>query len=276
MTDELLADVDQKGKKIDSDEDLLNLGGESDEQDDVLGDSPSQDDQPESDPSQEGEEQKDDAQNTSDEDNIPFNKHPRWQELQRQNEEMQRQLEELSGLAGTVDTLKAEQEKAHKGAEPLPDEWVQLYGDDDASRKAYGLFQTQFSKMESSVMEKIKQEQEQAQKQAQEHEQTWNKWVDDEVAALEAKGEKFDKNKLLKVAVDMRPTDEEGNISLPMALEILKLQEAQASPKQEKQIQKNIAAKTSSDNRGGGKQTAGPSSNSLRSKSFSSLAQETD
>jgi len=273
--EDILADIEQEGmsleEALEAPKDALDaLLEEPDEQVESPAESPAEKEQTDKDPSQEGEvEAKDESHNTPGEESVPFHKHPRWQKLQEENARLKTEFETLTA---SVNTLTTNQATAVKPMEDLPSEWVALYGDDDAARNAYNLQIKQMADMETRIREGV--EKAQISKAAQKDEEVaqWNTWVDSELQSLVDSGEQFDKNKLMKVALDMQPTDDQGNISFSKALQIYKLQEKQVQPKAT--VNKEVAAKTDSNNKGSEVKTVAPTSNNLRSRSFSSLVQE--
>ena len=220
----------------------------------------------------EGEEATGEASNTPVEENIPFNKHPRWKQLQAEKDELEGKLSKFDELQATVQQLQESQKTAQENNPTLPADWVALYGNDEASQNAYRIQQQQFQSMEQRIRDDLKKEQAEAAKQQQTEQERWDNWVESELQSLTDAGESFDKNKLMKVALDMQPVDANGNISFAKALQIYKLQESQAAPTNT--ANKQIAARTASTNRGGDKPKVAPSSNTLRMRSMQSLAQE--
>ena len=273
MEKDILADFTPEDTKIESDEDIFdNLKEKSEEQDDSPAESPDEKEQADDTPSQEGEEgsKKDvDPEENPDEEIIPFHKHPRWKEKQQEIDDLKAKIDSLEQK--TSENLQAPQ----KQEDELPAEWVALYGDDELSRKAFMADQKRTLKLKEEILQEFKKAQEEERRKSEEETSKWEKWVDDELTQLKESGEKFEKNKLLKIAFDYKPTDESGNISFPKALEIMRLLEGgdtKAQPK--KQIQKDIASKTLSDNRGETKVQTKPSVNTLRNRSFQSLIDE--
>ena len=51
----------------------------------------------------------------------------------------------------------------------------------------------------------------------------WNNWVGDQVQSLKDEGLKFDKNELMKVMYDYKPTDDEGNLDFRKGYEIMEV-----------------------------------------------------
>lgn len=267
MQEDFLANIEQEGQKS---EDVMDLLTENNEQEDTTADSPSEDDQTEEiNPSQEGEQAtNDEPTNTPDEDNLPFHKHPRWKQLQEDKAAQEKLNAELQA------TIQQLQEKSEvvKPDDSLPQEFVELYGDDEVARKAYALQQKQMAGIEERIREQLITRQAEEARKEQEQTNQWDAWVDFEITTLVEAGEKFDRNKLMKIAVDFQPTDQQGNISFKKALDIYKLQDATTKPTNS--ANKKVAAMTASNNQGDSKVDSSPSTNSLRGRSMQSLALE--
>lgn len=253
-TEELLAKVNGEAEELDQEES-------------TTPDSPSDTEEKEEEPSQEGdttEETQD--KNTSDEDNIPFHKHPRWQQKQKEVEDLKQRVDELS-------TKPKEEAPLNAGEESLP-QWVLglAQGQDTPEVRAWYKQYQQSTKQErdsirQDVLKEIKQEQEKKEQEVTK----WNDWVEEETTRV-LDGEKgFTKNELLKVANDFQPIDEKGNISFEKALQILKMQKQGKDSSTEQK--KKIAASTTS----GGKTSDGESKSfnphSLRNQDFYDIAQ---
>lgn len=129
---------------------------------------------------------------------VPFHKDPRWikreqeaESLRATNERIERELGELRRSRETPSDVQ------------VPEWFTKLYGENTEAWKAYSAREQQ---QQQEITQRVIQHQQQ-QQQAQQAEATrWNKWVDDEIAALQADGKTFDRNKLLKVMVDFGPT----------------------------------------------------------------------
>lgn len=276
MSENALADVAREDKGIESDEDFFSALEENkdDEQvEDAPAESPTENANEEENPSHQGDKEdegegtapnSEGTQNTDDE-TIPFHKDPRWQEMRS---ELQKYKDEIENLKNIPDQLKDLQKKSDE----LPPEWVAVYGDDDVSRKAYKINQEMVSTATKAAIEAYKHDQAAEAERAAKIESDNKQWVQSEISKLQDSGEKFDKNKLMKVAVDYQPFDENGNISFSKALKIYRMIEsAEAKQDNSVSIQKQVAAKTQSTNQGGSSAEPKPSVNSLRSRSFHSL-----
>lgn len=275
MTDEnIMADIAQEGEEVVNDEDFLKpTDGDDEEEKETPAESPTENNQDEDEPSQEGGQpsetpsgEKDD--NTLDEKPEPFHKHPRWQAMQSENETLRTQLEDLSG------TVKDISQSQNTQQEQLPQWWISLAGNDDVSRQAYAGFQSQTKQDREQVRADLIAEQEQKQQQQQTEQTEWDNWRDTEIQTLKDEGEKFNENELLKVALNMQPSDENGNISLRKSLEILKLQKLQnkADSKEKLDAKKKLAGGTVSNNEGES-QLKPTNSGDLRRKSWHELVQ---
>lgn len=267
MPDNIFADVEQEGTPI---EDL----GAEDEQEEKPEESQTETDQEEGTPSQEGDEESkdDDSDNTPDEEkDLPFHKHPRWQKQQDELAEARETITELQGMQETVNKLQENQQPQDV---QLPQWWQTLAGTDEVSQKAYKQYQTDSDLNRKQIREELVKEQEESVKQQADEQKQWDSWVDGEVQNLKDEGLTFNRNELMKVAVEMQPTGEDGNISLKKAYDILQLQKAQGGNEANTE-RKKIADKTNSNNQGATPVSTTMGTNDLRNKSWSSLVKGT-
>lgn len=173
-----------------------------------------------------------DEPNTDDDNNVPLNKNPRFQEVIQQNREMREKLAQLEELQSKVSQLES-----RNTVEEKPDWFREAYGDDD---NAWNVQKNVISKVAEQVKNELKQAELRQAQERQAQEARWNNYVSEELGKLEAEGKKFDKNELLKAALDYQPTDAQGNISLPKAYEILQMKKQMES--QEKTAPKKAVA----------------------------------
>lgn len=167
--------------------------------------------------------------NTDDEKNVPFHKHPRWKELQKELKAKEKEIEELKSFKGEVNEKFSKMETKEK----VPKWFSELYGENQEAWEAYSEHNaTERKKMKQEILDEINQEK------SKENERVskWNNWVSDEIQKLKDEGLKFDKNKLMKIAVDYKPTDEEGNIDFKKAYEILQFTEKKTDNASKKKI----------------------------------------
>lgn len=182
-------------------------------------------------PSQGGE-----ATNTPDAENIPFHKHPRWIEKQREIDDLKRQLQTVSTLPNDIKEIR-EQLTPKKEAE-MPEWWKEAFGTDEASKKAFKKHleeqEKAYAGLEDRVIARIQREAQERQQKEQETVRQWETFIDTEVQKLREKGYTFDRNELLKVVEDYSK-DPEGNftgqlIPFEKAYEILQLKKTAPTP----------------------------------------------
>lgn len=170
----------------------------------------------EEEPSQEGDNIPDESPQ---EENIPFHKHPRFQEviqekntLKEQLEDQRKRFEELeSSFDKKIDSLQSPTQQQ------LDPNLVTLLGENPDHHRAWkNSLQAQKDAWMKEVRESIAKEQQEQQAETA----RWNKWVEDSISGLESEGKKFDRNKLMDVAVKYRPTDDQGNIDFSKAYEL--------------------------------------------------------
>lgn len=204
-----------------------------DEQEKETPAAPSAEEKPEEgkEPSQEGE------KNTPDAEDVPFHKHPRWQERER----------ELEALRAEIEDLKSAKEETPPSDATGPDEWF---------REAFGeneMLWQKFNKYTASLKEEIKAEfvrdQEQARQQEQETLQNLTAKFDADIQELKDEGKKFDENELRQIAADYFPTDENGIVSMRKAYGIYDAMRSRQS-EEKSSARKDLAAKTTSDDKG--------------------------
>lgn len=275
MSDDILAGVKSEGKPVEEFETVEDLLNDSAQETETSEESQPEENQNGEDPSQEGgeDETKEDSTESSEEQSNtqaekpePFHKHPRWKEMQESNQSMADELEQLrQKVAQTPAPVQESQD--------LPDWWIALAGDDEVSRRSYKGFSSQTMQTREEIRKELVSELQEAQQKAAQEEQYWNNWVDTELATLKEEGLKFDKNKLMKVAEQFQPVDNDGNISLRKSYEIMQAMDSQNKPTANKN--KEVAAKTATTNNHGGEvKKKTPNPNDMRFTSFSSLVQD--
>lgn len=211
--------------------------------------------------------QSEEGANTPQEDKPqPFHEHPRWKQRE---EEMKTLREENEGFKQSLKDVQAVQQSNQ--VTTLPQWWTKLYGNDSVSQEAYGEYSGHEKEQRNQIREEVRQEQQEFTQKQQDEQSKWDTWVQGEVTALQSEGNTFDKNELMKVAMDIRPTDEQGNISLRKSLDILNLKKS--GNDKSKQERKRIAASTGQ-SIGGDAKDVTPSNVSLRNRSMTSLAQD--
>ncbi len=179
-------------------------------------------------PSQEGEESEEESEEKSEEEtedntpdeqeNVPFHKHPRWKQRQQEMEELKSQNEKLG------DELRqfVEAQKANSNQEFVPDdEFKYLFGENpDAYKKFRDITEKYAKEVADKQIQSFKQEQERVQKETQKWEEHLENTLDTLSVDTGIKLTKSDRNAVYKMAIDIKPTDDEGNISIEKAFDL--------------------------------------------------------
>lgn len=224
--------------------------------------SPTEEKTEESEPSSQGEEKeqetpkekegketpepKEKPENTETEENIPFHKHPRWQEMQRRLKEKD---EALADLTKFKEEAQPKLQELGKEDRPVPQWFSETFGE---NKEAWNQYQSYEQQLRQDIKNEVKEEQQsQAQKQ-QDDQKHWQNWVSDKIGELQDEGLQFDRNELLKTVADYKPTDEEGNLDFRKGYEILsRLKEVEGAKKsQETQKKKEVASQTMEESKG--------------------------
>jgi hypothetical protein len=194
-------------------------------------------------PSQEGEESDDESteksedesdDNTPDEtDNVPFHKHPRWKQRQQEMEELKSQNEKLSDELRQF--VKAQ---TNSNQEFVPDdEFKYLFGDNpEAYKKFKGMTEKYAKELVDEQINSFKQEQERIQEQTQKWEQHMENTLSELSIDNNVKLSKSDRNEIYKMALDIRPTDSDGNISIEKTFELWNDRREKPSAEKKKRV----------------------------------------
>ncbi len=259
--EEIFADINREGaipevlddKDKDKEEDKKENTSAEDNGEETTTESQTENDQEDTpphqgddDPDDKKENEDDGSDNTDDEEkeNLPFHKHPRFKQITDENKLLKQELDELKG---GFEELKIKNSKGDTSTEENPPDWfVGIFGED---KEVWKQFEKYDNARLQQLEEKIIQTVSEKEKAKQEEVSKWEKWVDDEVQRLKDAGNEFDKNELIKTAIDYKPTDENGNYNLEKALEILKMKKT--SKPSSKDTQKNNARKKIADVSGG-------------------------
>lgn len=165
----------------------------------------------------EGEPTADEPVNTP-EDNLPFHKHPRWIEREKELEELRAFKETIEPKLSEFDQVKSQMETTKN--EIIPEWFVELYGDNEKAWAKYSERETlRDQEIEQRAIERFEKQQEQkiaeaqAAQQAQEEAQANDlKFVEDGFKSLESQGKQFNRNELAKFMLDNPITDNENNL----------------------------------------------------------------
>jgi hypothetical protein len=198
---------------------------------------------------------------------IPFHKHPRWIEREREAEELRAKVEEDQRIIAELKSFKEEIAQKLPHDSVVPDWFQELYGNNQVAWQKYSEYDKQ---QREQIKRDIIAEQEQARSQIAEESNRWNKWVDTEIDKLSSDGAKFDKNKLIKVMLDYRPTDENNNFDFKAGLKIY--QALEGNDNSASQARKELADTTTrSSSRGEPKKKDYMTPADLRNRSWMSL-----
>lgn len=161
-------------------------------------------------------------------DKTPLHKDARFK---RVIEERNRERAEKRELLERLERLEKGGKEAQTKASAKPAWFAKYFGDDEEAWQGFQQM-TSAAKEEAKAeaLAELKREQETSSKESQ----RWTGWVNEQIEALEDEGETFERNALLKVMDEYRPTGEDGNLDFRKGLELLKLKGAKPS---------NVAAK---------------------------------
>ena len=168
---------------------------------------------------------------------VPFHEHPRWiahqkelEELRAFKEEVTPKLEELT--TRTPDTTTT-----------VPDWFKELYGD---NVQAYQKLQAHEQQTYQEIEQRVLNAQEARKQQELQELAKWNGWVENEVNRLKSEGKSFERNELLKVMLDYRPSDDKGNFDFTKGYGIYEaLKAKEVAPKSEARKKLGDMASTS-------------------------------
>lgn len=150
----------------------------------------------------------------------------------------------------------------------IPKWFSRIHGEDPDAWNEYKEYDAE---QRETIKRELVEEQEAQRRQADEEVKYWNKWVDDEVSRLSTEGKQFDRNELIKVMLDYRPTDQEGNFDFNAGYRILEALKIKEADPEKSQARKKIAdLSTKSSNTPEAKKTY-VSSVDIRKKSWSDL-----
>jgi len=187
---------------------------------------------------------------TDDESKLPFHKHPRWKEMYETNKTLKEQnelmLEKLSRLDDVSERVTELAKSRDTQPTAVPEWFARLYGNDP---EVYRLYNEASTQEKASMREEIKREvAKELQQEEQQRQQSLKQgidWVQKNIQSLKDSGEQFDENELKKVALDYKPTDDEGNIDFTKALSILKATKSSVNAEKSKARKEIGAAVTS-------------------------------
>lgn len=177
---------------------------------------------------EEGAVETDEAPNTPEEEHIPFHKHPRWIERERELEELRAFRESVEPRLSEFDQVRTQLETQSRNNEEVPDWFVELYGDNDLAWAKYSARERQREEeIELRAIDRL----ERRQVEAQQESQKWVKFVDDGFRNLEDQGKRFNRNELANFMLENPITDANNNLDFEKSLNLFeKLNPREPSP----------------------------------------------
>lgn len=200
---------------------------EQEKEEPALGDNPKETEEDKTEPSEE---------------DTPF--HKRWEKREEKlRAEMQEEFESYKR------ELDQKIEDRTKKESDIPEWFTELYGDNQVAWQKYSAHEDARTE---AIKKQVLEEQENKVQKEKDESAKWERWVDDEVKKLEDQGLKFDKNELIKTAIDWRPTDEKGNYDLKKAYDILEMKKSKDTSinKEKSDERKRVADTTTKASRG--------------------------
>lgn len=151
------------------------------------------------------------AKEKSEEDNVPFHKHPRFKELIDEKNKAQEKVDQLEKLF--IEVQQNQNKQTDTKDEEIPREFTELFGENE---EAWGLFKGLLNNFTQAKLDAFEASQEKAKQEAVKQQEQVNKWRDAEFQRLQDEGKEFDKDKLRDVLVKYQPTriDESGEVVL--------------------------------------------------------------
>jgi len=198
------------------------------------------------------------------EDSLPFHKHPRWVERENELKTLKERDEAREREVAELRTMKEEKQETSE----VPDWFRELYGENEFAWKKYQEHENQRTdQIKRSVIE----DQQRVQREAAEAVTRSNQWIDNELIKLEAEGKTFDRNKLLNVMNEFRPTDAAGNFDFQKAHRIYEAMEVKEKDPAHSQARKQIADIATGSPKGERKAPDYQTPATLRNRSWGSL-----
>lgn len=157
-----------------------------------------------------------DQDKNTDEEELPFHKHPRFKAITSENRELKASLDELRQ---TVEQFTATQKELPKGDTQVPDWFVTAFGDNPEAYQALQQFESsREEQLKQSIIEQIAAEK--TQKKAEDN--SIKEFIDNEIATLKDEGNVFDVNELKKVVLENKLFDADGRLNFRAGLAIVK------------------------------------------------------
>lgn len=192
----------------------------------------------------------------------PFHKHPRFKKIVDEKRKAEEEVERLRKENETLLTKGTQP----KEAEELPGWWIELYGNDDASKRAWGIQQKREEELISRAKEESVKAFKEEQRQKEEESKKWESHIDEELSTLEtdfgadftsgSKEAEKARREFLEIVFDLSPKDDKGNIlayaPFDKAYEYYQIKNGKQEKKEDPSIQKRKDIASLSMNKGGG------------------------
>lgn len=202
-----------------------------------------------------------------------FHKHPRWKALNEELGTLRQFRDEVAPLLPLIKKL-GEPGMIEDKTE-APSWFSELFGDNKETWAKYQEYNSNERKqLRTEILTEVQGRQEEVAQATKKQED----WLDGELVKLdeviaEEKLPKYNRNELMKIAVDFKPTDDKGNISLKKAYDILQMQKGKTeTPKSDEK--KKIADKTMAKSKSDEEKKDYKTSHDLAGKSFHDLIPE--
>ena len=155
-----------------------------------------------------------DPNKKADDEVIPFHKHPRWIAKTHEVDDLKSKISALEEFKETVDKQLHEQKTAtiqSPSSIQLPEYWVTLWGNSEASKRAYLLQEKENAEREQKIVEETIQRISQRETENKQIVKQEEKKIQDRLQVLRDNGAEFEDEKLLKIVDEFTPKDEHGN-----------------------------------------------------------------
>lgn len=254
-----LADVQKEGDQQDPFADL-NKGEENPSESLPEKDSekvePDQGDEPE------------DAPENTDQENVPFHKHPRWMERENELKQLKQDLESAKDQLAQF----SENNNSQPSNPDIPEWFSETYGDDP---KLWARYQQVHTEQKERIKQELREEAIEAQKQEEEETKHWTNWVGNQIQDLvDNKGlDPKDIDELKNIMLKYKPTNDDNDLDFEAGYELLKLSKTQreAVTKEKVEAKKKVASLTTERSKGDSGKKDYLTNNDLQHRGWTSL-----
>ena len=210
------------------------------------------------------------SEGNTDEDNLPFHKHPRFKNLIKENKELKTMLAEINEKL----SVNPKGQEADQGNDTIPNWFKSIYGDNQELYKEFSAHSGQQQKeIVAKAVETLREEFTRPQREA-EQVQTW---IHDKITELHDDGEEFQEEDLISVMKEYTPFGENGQLDFRKGLKLMRafatVKSKDTTDKEKSEARKKIGAMTA----GGGQGTPTKSAvnmNNIRKMSWNQLIRE--